>query len=239
MPWLPLPAPKFKLNAPMIQPDQDWNAIAVMDALTGRCFVQTFDTNPMSAEPSASPFVSSTDRLVVMREEGEEGGRAWLGGIWRGDIARGLAFEKDIEIQDSRELQLDLCTSDSAARAAIRQEREQGRGVRGTELQQAVVQFQLAHRRMAVWPRRLPELVSDSRRPLVLEPLEAVLQTRPCGEVAAYVVCEGYVHALFNRSMQAIRCSPPITLARAMRTYTNAIRIFAPDQLRPWLTTIG
>jgi hypothetical protein len=217
----------------------DWNAIAVMDALTGRCLVQTFNT---SSSGSDGPKRSASRRLVIMAEENSpygghaHGGRVWIGGIWDTESATSEAFEYDLLVQDSSELQRALCVSTKEARDAIRRQR-QLRPLRGSALQKAIVDLQIQHGMMAVWPRCLPPLFSSERAPLVLEPLESVLDRNPTrnNNVAAYVVCENRVYALFNRAMQIETLTNPQPVSKIKTTNPTSIRIFAPDQLRSWI----
>jgi hypothetical protein len=219
---------------------RDWNAVAVMDALTGRCFVQTFQP-PSSPQNEPQPNLSLLPKLVIM---GQDRTGIKLGGLYWATSKKVAAFEYDLTVQNPLELQRDLCQDNDESRAAIIAYRtNQPMDVlRGAALRSAITEMQMGHRRMAIWPICLPPPISNVRIPFMLETLEQVLAShvrgsQQVGNVIAYIVCDGSVHTLFNRNLQTYRLSRPVSVHTMIASHPTSIRIFAPNQLKSWLAS--
>jgi hypothetical protein len=230
----PLQMP-LQRQRPMAQlpPLADWNAIAVMDALTGRCFVQSFQ--PRESEDIVMNVEEKPKLLVV--DESARGLR--ISAIVWPDENRFEAFEYDIFVENPAEFQdeMGLWEAPVGLHQQIWRMRRLGHPalLNGSTLRQALSNLQVSYGHVAVWPSGLPPLTSRHKQPATLVPLEDILSmTSPMYSpsiVSAYIVCGNHVHAMFNSKMQVLRLDQPLPLPLVMAREPHAIRIFAPTQL--------
>ena len=226
----------------MLERSRDWNAVAVMDALTGHCFVQTFQ----SPSDAVTTDHKNLPKLAIM---GQDTTGVQLGGLYWPETKQAKAFEYNLVMQNPLELQRELCDESDESRLAILKIRSSNNPssselLRGVKLRSALTDMQIAHKQMAVWPICLPPLVSNVRVPLMLESLEQVLasgalETRgdARNKVRAYIVCDGIVHTLLNRRMQTSKLPRPVSVHTMMASHPFSIRIFAPAQLKSFLAS--
>jgi hypothetical protein len=237
--------------------------VSVMDALTGVCFVlQSTKTKTKTIQQQQQQQQQHLLPRVVARMEM---GQVVLGAIYwphNNDVSgpvRGAGggwvqpFAYDLVVQNPKEFQSDMALWDDSPLmtqniALLRSQNQRSQNqnamkdndnislLSGAELRSALIELQLRHQKLLVWPAELPAFNQPFSLQLLADQLKRIIDLkRPTNCCAAIVICQGQVPAIFNDKMQVTRLKNDPPTHSLTSTNPNAIRIYAPTQLYSWL----